>query len=149
MGRARETVNAPMLASSIRIYRPVERQVRRAIVSDHFARSLQSHFCAQHFQLGVSFPSVVHIHTSARFEPSNVVRNRAAPFDLNALQCHAVSIEQMRNICYAFLQHHHNLKLNHCFLPAKVARDADHVAIRTVRPRHYDQMRVKAPDRRG
>ena len=76
MGRPREAIDAAMLAAPVRVDRPVERQIGRAVVGDQPPRPLLAHPGAQHRQLLLPRPAVIHRLAQMRLEPARVIAQR-------------------------------------------------------------------------
>ena len=83
MRRARETVDAAMLATAVGIDRAVEGYVRRFVVNQYAARTVALDLGRRPFVLGGSFPAVVEGLVRARLEAPADVADRAAPLDLS------------------------------------------------------------------
>ena len=81
MGRARETVDAAMLATPVRIDRTVEADIRRIVAGDHLARGIECDRGLERRQFIEALPAVVERHARLSLEAAAAVglRTAAAP----------------------------------------------------------------------
>src|SRR6516225_9481697 len=76
MGRAREAVDAAMLAAAIRIDRAVKRDIGRIVVSDDSAGAVDGDGCLERRQLFRALPAVIERDPCQRLETARRVRLR-------------------------------------------------------------------------